>query len=121
MLGCADGPASFNAEATRHGLRVISCDPHQCDAGQIRARIEATFEDHEQALSRFRADSELNALNASAGRPFLASPFSETDASFSPTSRWVAYVSDESGRPEIYVTSFPAGAGRWQVSFVPSH
>ena len=45
MLGCADGPASFNAEATRRGLRVISCDPlYQCDAGQIRARIEATFD-----------------------------------------------------------------------------
>jgi hypothetical protein len=27
ILGCADGPASFNAEATRRGLRVISCDP----------------------------------------------------------------------------------------------
>jgi len=38
MLGCADGPASFNAEATRRGLRVISRDPlYQCDAGQIRA------------------------------------------------------------------------------------
>ena len=45
ILGCADGPSSFNAEATRRGLRVISCDPlYQCDAGQIRARIEATFD-----------------------------------------------------------------------------
>ena len=27
ILGCGDGPASFNAEATRFGHRVISCDP----------------------------------------------------------------------------------------------
>ena len=45
LLGCADGPASFNAEATRRGLRVVSCDPlYQCDAGQIRERIDATFD-----------------------------------------------------------------------------
>jgi hypothetical protein len=45
MLGCADGPASFNAEATRRGLRVVSCDPlYHWDAGPIRDRIEATFD-----------------------------------------------------------------------------
>ena len=45
MLGCADGPAGFNAEATRRGLRVVSGDPlYQYDAGQIRERIEATFD-----------------------------------------------------------------------------
>jgi hypothetical protein len=27
ILGCGDGPASFNAEATRRGTRMISCDP----------------------------------------------------------------------------------------------
>jgi hypothetical protein len=27
ILGCGDGPASFNAEATALGHRVISCDP----------------------------------------------------------------------------------------------
>ncbi len=27
ILGCADGPASFNAEMSRSGRRAISCDP----------------------------------------------------------------------------------------------
>jgi hypothetical protein len=27
ILGCGDGPASFNAEATRIGTKVVSCDP----------------------------------------------------------------------------------------------
>jgi Tol biopolymer transport system component len=48
--------------------------------------------------------------------PYLQTPFSETHARFSPDGRWVAYVSDESGRPEIYVQSFPATGGKWQVS-----
>jgi len=46
ILGCADGPASFNAEATRRGWRVTSCDPlYRCDASEIRARIGATFDE----------------------------------------------------------------------------
>ncbi|MBI4910278.1 MAG: serine/threonine-protein kinase [Acidobacteria bacterium] len=35
---------------------------------------------------------------------------------FSPDGRWLAYSSDETGQPEIYVQSFPSGSGRWQVS-----
>jgi hypothetical protein len=43
ILGCGDGPASFNAEATRRGTRVISCDPiYRYDAEQLRQRIAAT-------------------------------------------------------------------------------
>ncbi len=46
ILGCGDGPASFNAEATRRGTSVVSCDPlYRCQAGQIRARIDATADE----------------------------------------------------------------------------
>jgi len=46
ILGCGDGPASFNAEATRRGSAVVSCDPlYRCDAGRIRARIDATADE----------------------------------------------------------------------------
>ena len=34
----------------------------------------------------------------------------------SPDGRWLAYVSDESGRYEVYVQSFPGGGGKRQVS-----
>jgi Tol biopolymer transport system component len=34
----------------------------------------------------------------------------------SPDGKWMVYESSESGRPEIYVSSFPSGAGKWQVS-----
>jgi hypothetical protein len=46
MLGCGDGPASFNAEATRQGSQVVSCDPlYRFDASQIRQRITETSGD----------------------------------------------------------------------------
>jgi hypothetical protein len=45
ILGCADGPASFNAVATRRGANVISCDPlYRLSAGEIEDRIAATYD-----------------------------------------------------------------------------
>lgn len=35
---------------------------------------------------------------------------------FSPDGHWLAYISDETGRQEVYVQSFPPGGGKWQVS-----
>jgi Tol biopolymer transport system component len=49
-------------------------------------------------------------------KPVLASPSREYSPSLSRDGRWLAYASDESGRPEIYVRSFPSLEGRWQVS-----
>jgi len=37
-------------------------------------------------------------------------------AQFSPDGRWMAYASNETGRIEIYVSPFPGGNGKWQVS-----
>jgi hypothetical protein len=43
ILGCADGPAAFNAVATRRGVPVVSVDPlYRWSAAEIAARIEAT-------------------------------------------------------------------------------
>jgi eukaryotic-like serine/threonine-protein kinase len=62
--------------------------------------------------------SVLVALPASGGKltQFLPSDSSKTNAQISPDGRWVAYASNESGDWEIYVTTFPAAAGKWQVS-----
>jgi eukaryotic-like serine/threonine-protein kinase len=48
--------------------------------------------------------------------PFIQAPSNQTAPSFSPNGRWLAYSSDESGRPEIYVQPYPGPVGRWQVS-----
>jgi serine/threonine protein kinase/Tol biopolymer transport system component len=47
---------------------------------------------------------------------FLQTPANETRGVFSPNGRWVAYESDESGKKEIYVQSFPASGAKWQIS-----
>jgi Tol biopolymer transport system component len=47
---------------------------------------------------------------------FLASEFAEGSLRFSPDGRWAAYVSDETGRPEVFVTPFPEGGVKWQIS-----
>ena len=39
--------------------------------------------------------------------PYLNSSFNEREGRFSPDARWVAYSSDESGKSEIYIQSFP--------------
>jgi SAM-dependent methyltransferase len=45
ILGCGDGPASFNAEATRRGHRVGSCDPvYDFSAKQIERRVHETYD-----------------------------------------------------------------------------
>jgi Tol biopolymer transport system component len=49
--------------------------------------------------------------------PLVTSPAVELEPVVSPDGRWLAYTSDESGVPEIYVRPFPdAGSARWQVS-----
>jgi Tol biopolymer transport system component/predicted Ser/Thr protein kinase len=54
--------------------------------------------------------------NPSKPYPWLATPFNERFAKFSPDGRWVAYASDESGRYEIYVAAFPGPGGKRQIS-----
>jgi Tol biopolymer transport system component len=51
-----------------------------------------------------------------AATPFLKAGSTPKVARFSPDGKWVAYASNESGRWEIFVTSFPAAHGKWQVS-----
>jgi eukaryotic-like serine/threonine-protein kinase len=49
-------------------------------------------------------------------KAFVVTPFTEYGAQFSPDGRWVAYVSNESGRNEISVQAFPGPGNKWQVS-----
>ena len=52
------------------------------------------------------------------GKPavFLNGRSDERNPMFSPDGRWIAYQSNESGRPEVYVRSYPGPGGQWQIS-----
>lgn len=49
-------------------------------------------------------------------RAIIQTPFDEYQGVMSPDGRWLAYVSEESGTPQVYVQSFPDGAQRVQIS-----
>ena len=48
--------------------------------------------------------------------PILETEFEEGEGHFSPDGRWFAYTSNESGRSEVYVQSFPQTGGKWLIS-----
>jgi serine/threonine protein kinase len=52
------------------------------------------------------------------GKPFpiVQTPFEERDPQISPDGKWMAYRNNESGRMEVYITAFPSGGAKWQVS-----
>jgi len=47
--------------------------------------------------------------------PFVRTEFNERQGQFSPDTHWIAYVSDESGRSEVYALPFPASSGEGRV------
>jgi serine/threonine-protein kinase len=53
-------------------------------------------------------------------RALLANQFDNWTASFSPDGKYLAYVSNETGRDEVYVMPFGNGTGKWQISTGPA-
>ncbi|MGA8554817.1 MAG: protein kinase [Candidatus Acidiferrales bacterium] len=75
--------------------------------------------DDQQILATNQASSSHLILLPAAGgtaTSFLTGKGSQTNGMISPDGKWVVYVSDESGDSEIYVSTFPGGQGKWQVS-----
>lgn len=81
IVGCGDGPASFNAKATRCGATVVSCDPiYRYSVEQLRARITAasgevlqqTRQNAEEFVwSEIRSIEELGQVRMAAMNDFL--------------------------------------------------
>ena len=62
------------------------------------------------------ADIQLLDRESDSPQPFLVSSFDEFAERLSPDGKWLAYTSNESGRNELYVTAFPDGGSKWQIS-----
>ena len=81
LLGCGDGPASFNAIATRRGANVVSCDPlYRCSAADIQARVADTYAEvieqttrnrHEFVWETIPSVDELGRVRMAAMQEFL--------------------------------------------------
>ena len=63
-----------------------------------------------------KRDILVQPANGSPARPYAATPADEAAARASPDGRWVAYTSDESGRSEVYLDSYPKPGRRVTVS-----
>ena len=48
--------------------------------------------------------------------PFIVTPANEATGTISPDGKWLAFTSDENGRPELYVTSFPSPGVKRQIT-----
>ncbi|WGV23966.1 SAM-dependent methyltransferase [Halotia branconii] len=82
ILDCAGGPASFNAEMTLQGYKVISCDPiYQFTADEISKRIEDTYETVVEGVKAnqeyyiwqdIQSPEQMGAIRMAAMQQFLA-------------------------------------------------
>jgi len=72
------------------------------------------------AFHELRSESgrDIWILPMDSGEPelFISSPNIDCCAVFSPDGRWLAYVSDETGQPNVYVSPYPEPLGKWLVS-----
>ena len=77
--------------------------------------------DNQQILCTAQTDKSttslaLVAVNGSGVKPLVTGDANYSNGQFSPDGKWVVYASNESGDWEIYVTTYPAATGKWQVS-----
>ena len=61
---------------------------------------------------------DVSRLDIAAGTlaPVVNGPGDEVAPALSPNGKWLAYVSSESGVPQVYLTAFPSGQGKWQAT-----
>jgi dipeptidyl aminopeptidase/acylaminoacyl peptidase len=103
-----DGEVLWEAEAGED-LSLIAQD-WSPDGSVLLAREFLPGEDDQHDIWVLQLDTER------APYRLTETPFNEVDPALSPDGRWMAYVSDESGQNEVYVTSFPDGGRKWQLS-----
>jgi Tol biopolymer transport system component len=91
-------------------IRTISLNSHVTSASGEYAAI--TVNDPVTSADLWL----LSLRNPEDMRPFKNTTAAERQGSLSPDGHWMAYVSNESGRPHVSLESVPGPGGRWQVS-----
>ncbi len=89
-----------------------AAEPKELLASSENKQIECWSPDGRWLL--YRIGDKTWTFPLGGGKP--DGPYAMEYPSISPDNQWVAYTSNESGRPEVYVQSFPPTEGRWQVS-----
>ena len=104
LLDADSGAESDLTEEGDEGIRLGSWSP---DGGTL-------------AYMSFSPQENIYALTPGEGepQPVVATDAREHSPVISPDGEWIAYVSDESGRDEVWVARFPEGSGRRRISIV---
>ena len=110
----ADGTGGLERLTTSEYNQV----PHSWSPdGQLLAFIEITpATGYDIWMLRVGDASAPGSGQVRKAQPFLRTRFDEAVPRFSPDGRWLAYLSNETGRDEVYITSFPKVGSKWQVS-----
>jgi eukaryotic-like serine/threonine-protein kinase len=115
--GSGVGPAyAHRADGT--GVARLLFASHTLDIGQIASSRDGRWLVL-RTVPATTGSPDIMGLQAgdTAPVPLVASPAAELYPALSPDGRWLAYASNESGAPEIYVRPFPQTAtAKWQVS-----
>jgi len=83
--------------------------------GKSFAYVDMTYVDMRPAATR--VDIWLLTVEPERrARPLIQRPGVQNNPRFSPDGRWLAYVSNETGRAEVYVEPFPGRGERWPIS-----
>ena len=90
-------------------------------SGPSASFIESISPDGRIALFRMLTAGTQNdiysiPITGGPATPIVTSPFNDIHPVFSPSGRWIAYSSDESGRYEVYVKPYPPNSSRVQIS-----
>lgn len=108
LVGWPSSRSRPTAAAPEHLLVGASPDEKYPNDWSVHAQaLLYTRQESGKNMGLWLADLSKGADNPAAVRPFADTEFNEGQGRFSPDGRWIAYASDESGRGEIYVQSFP--------------
>jgi hypothetical protein len=112
----ASNPGLTSASLNLKNADGSGSEEEMADLGTITANPWDWSRDSKYIL--FAKENELWFLSwpERVAKRLLQGKWTVRNAQFSPDGRWMAYASNETGRMEIYVSTFPSGSGKWQVS-----
>jgi Tol biopolymer transport system component len=87
---------------------TLNCTAWHPDGSAIACMSQNAKTGSDVLLVTAKGEAEL--------RQWLATPANEGSPAFSPDGRWITYLSDESGRQELYAASYPEARGKWLIS-----
>lgn len=117
-----DGPANLYAKSVDGGEAYAITPAAEPEGWELYRYPSAWSPDGRLiAFHQLSADRHWDVFTVPAngvGEPqaIAGTPANEYAARFSPDGAWIAYVSDHSGREEVYVQPYPPTGGEWRVS-----